>query len=253
MNIYNKPGKVVIIVEEYNIGLLPPAEDSPIIDTTNVIGMEYLIYQYDTAGCLFATPVTSGIISLEDATAEINLPDGKYYVEVSLLNAEQISTEPIAKNFYVIYNRLPELTKELKEVFCSVSCKDCKELTVEKLLKVFFNIILFLNCINLIEDLPAFKKLNCKYNEILASACEKGKFYGKFNFDYKNILLELLATCIIEIYNREISQLRESNLDINNIKSLFKVDSLKLCMYDSNIIFEDVLNTIKQINCECHE
>lgn len=250
MNIYNTPDKVTIIAEEYGNVATLEGSYSPLPES--VTSLEYLIYKYDTNGCLYRTPVTSGSISLEDAKVDLQLPDGKYLVEISVVSTEELSYTPLQEDFYVIYNRLPSLLKTISDVLCSNNCHNCQEVSEESILKAFFNLVLFLNCTGLIEDLPAFKAINCGNNSLLEESCRLEKYYGSFSFDYSSKTLKLLALAIVEMYLREIRTLRADDQNLPTIKSMFNITGLEKCLYKMDFNLDEIVRIINQINCDCN-
>lgn len=251
MNIYNTPGKVTIIAEEYGNVATLKGSYSPLPES--VTSLEYLIYKYDTNGCLYRTPVTSGSMSLEDAKVELQLPDGKYLVEISVISTEELSYTPLQEDFYVIYNRLPSLLRTLNDVLCNNICHNCEEVTKETILKAFLNLILFLNCTGLIEVLPAFKHMNCENNNMLEKACELEKFYGSFTFDYSIKTSKLIAVAIVEMYLREIKTLRADDENLPTIKSMFNITKLEKCLYKMDFNLDRIFQIINRVNCSCDE
>ena len=233
MNIYNLEDKIVIQVEEL------------IIETLDV---DYAVYGYNTSGCTYEDPVLTGPL-LEGNKAYLKLPDGKYRI---IILDPQGQLGDIEEDFYVFYNRLPELVSSFQKLVCTENCEGCDKDTTEELLKLFYNVTIFLNCTGLIEVLPAYKFLSCKHNKAIQKEDENRRYFGRHNFKFADYTTQLVLMFLLELYKLNTSKPREFNSHSDIIDNMFKLDSIKNCLLKSNVFYDNVESIINMINCECN-
>lgn len=234
MNIYNLEDKIVIQVEELQEETLP---------------IDYAVYEYTTKGCTKQDPILTGPL-LEGKKAYLKLPDGKYNILV--LDPEG-QLGDIQQDFYVFYNRLPELVSNFQRLVCTESCQGCDKDTTEELLKLFYNVTIFLNCTGLIEDLPTYRALSCKHNRASVKEDENRNYYGRYNFKFGGHATQLILMFLLELYKLNISKARENNIDLAIIENMFKLEEIKACLLNSNVLYDDLESLINLINCQCNE
>ena len=234
MNIYNLEDKVVVQVEEL---------------ITETLGVDYAVYGYNTSGCTYEDPVLTGPL-LEGNKAYLKLPDGKYRI---VILDPQGQLGDIEEDFYVFYNRLPELVLSFQKLACTENCQGCDKDTTEELLKLFYNVTIFLNCTGLIEALPAYRFLSCKHNQASKKEDENRNYYGRYNFKFGDHATQLILMFLLELYKLNISKAREINTDLTVIENMFKLEEIKACLLNSNILYDDLESLINLINCQCNE
>lgn len=240
MNIYNLKNRVVVDLQDL----------IELIGDTSLDTVSFSVYGYESKDCLNTEMVLSGPIP-DDFMVSAVLPDGKYQIALEGLPGE---LGIIEQDFYVLYNKLPKLVEDISDIFCNADCTNCSEDLISlKLNKIFFETNLFLSCTGLGEELVRYKKLSCELNEVLNKACEYEKYFGNFKFDYEKSIKDLLATFLIEVYVKEVSQIRLLNTDITEIDSLYNIKALERCLYTNKINMKDILCDINNAKCNCDE
>lgn len=220
-------------------------------------GGNFIIHSYDSFGCKSVEPVlvgdlvtilpegsTENIVSLEAI-----LPDGEYEITIT---ADNLPNE--VQNFTVFYNYLPDILKELKAIFCNKNCNDCDNIDFEKeSLKVFTKLMFFLTSSGLLKELPILKTIAQKIHKIISEECVYKRYYGKFNFSYKDNLQMFFAYFYGELYNYQKDKIKSLNQDLELIDEIFMIENITQCLYTSNISLETIFHDICNLNCGCNE
>lgn len=234
MNIYNLNNKVVVHIDELE-------GDIPVLD--------FAIYKYDYSDCLSNDVFLTGTISQSDKTF-VNLPDGKY----NILVVDPLGTYvDIKQDFYVYYNTLPRFICEIQKLSCNQFCNNCNKSSLEDMLKLFFEITIYLNCTGLIDQLSTYRYLSCKLSGTLDTSRQMESLYGKFRYEYEKSLFELFVIFLTELHENSLLSNREDNDHVDIINSMFRIEEIKTCLNNTAIDF-NYLNTLtNQINCTCYE
>ena len=220
-------------------------------------GGNFAIYSYDSFGCKSIEPVVTGeLITIlpEKGTEnivflEVILPDGEY--EINII-ADNFPDE--VENFTVFYNYLPEILKDLKPLFCSKNCDACDDIDSEKeYLKVFAKLSFFLFSSGLFKDLPRLRIITQRVQEILSGECRYKRYYGKFNFSYKDNLQMFFAYFYAELYNYQKDKIKSLNQDLKSIDEVFMFENVTQCLYTSNMSLETIFYNMCNLNCDCNE
>lgn len=209
--------------------------------------ISYAIYKLtDSGDCYETVPVTSGIV-LPDFKFEAFLPDGKYKIRIT---PEYSSSYTEEQEFFVYYNRLPEIIRTLRKIFCK--CSDCSP-NPEKLNEEFFKLMMYLNCTGLIQYLPGLKAKICSINRILSEKEEYKSYYGDFKFDFEAKIKEIFAYFYAELYNKNIDNVVDESTELPAYNIMFNVGTIEKCLYDSNMDLQDIITNINKANCLCNE
>ena len=247
MYIYNKKNSVKIVVDE-----LP--------DYAN---KEFRIFPISSKGCVGDKAIYVGSLDSE-GRAEMNLPDGMYLFSTDFISysGDDITTtigdildkDQLSQAFKVYYNFLPELIRILKDSFCRENCNNCKgEYTEETILKDYFRISLYLNCSGLLLDLPAVRKAICDQNEILSSACQFQNYYGRFNYSYVKSIKKIFSYLFASLYKYTLYNIRDEDINFSDFENMFEYSAIKRCLYNSDIVLDDLFCDINKLNCSCDE
>lgn len=221
-------------------------------EETSFITASYAIYKVDSRGCLDSTPFLTGPMTLE--LLSLVLSDGNYFIRVSTEN----NVNHIEQYFYVFYNQLPGILKTIKKLFCNSAnnCNDCEN-TEEKdtlsLYQDFYKTVLPLLCMGLLDELPATKSLLCKHNTILLNSEEHKKYYGSFNYDFKDKIKEFFIYFYTELYRTQMNLIKDSESDTLIIKKMFSFEEIQKCLYQSGIDLQEIMSIINNLNCNCNE
>lgn len=234
MNIYNLNNKVVVHIDELE-------GDIPVLD--------FAIYKYDYSDCLSNDVFLAGAISQNDKTF-ITLPDGKYNILV--IDPLGVYAD-IRQDFYVYYNTLPRFVCEIRKLACNQFCNNCNKSSLEDILKLFFEITIYLNCTGLIDKLSTYRYLSCKLNSTLATSKQMESLYGKFKYDYEKSLFELFIIFLTELHEISLLSNREDNDHVAIINNMFRLEEIKTCLNTSSINFNYLDTLINPTNCTCYE
>lgn len=221
-------------------------------EETTFTTASYAIYKVDSRGCLDSTPFLTGPLTVE--LLSLVLSDGNYFIKVST----QDNVNFIEQYFYVFYNQLPGILKTMKKLFCysNNNCDDCEN-TEEKskllLYEDFYKIILPLLCMGLLEELPATKGLVCKHNKILLDSEEYKRYYGRFNYNFKDKIKEFFIYFYAELYRVQMNLIKDSESDALEIKDMFSFEEIQKCLYRSGIDLQEIMHSINNLNCGCDE
>lgn len=220
-------------------------------------GGNFTIHSYNSFGCKSVEPVlvgdlvtilpeggTENIVSLEAI-----LPDGEYEITIT---ADNFPDE--VENFTVFYNYLPDILKEIKTLFCSKNCDNCDDTDSEKeYLKVFTKLLFFLISSGLLKYLPTLNIITQKIHKIISEECVYKRYYGKFNFSYKDNLQMFFAYFYGELYNYQKNKIKSLNQDLKSVDEVFMIENVAQCLYSSNISLETLFHDICNLNCDCNE
>ena len=220
-------------------------------------GGNFAIYSYDSFGCPSKTPVVTGDLttvlppeSTENIVfLEVVLPDGEYKI---IITADNFPDE--IEDFTVFYNFLPEILKDLKILFCSKNCDNCDETdSAKEYLKVFAKLSFFMFSSGLFKDLPKLKIITHRIQKVLSGECRYKRYYGKFNFSYKDNLHMFFAYFYAELYNYQIDKIKSLNQDLKYVDEVFMFENVAQCLYTSNMSLETIFHDMCNLNCDCNE
>lgn len=240
MVIYNKTKSVYIEIAEHLI----------------YAGSEYKIYKIDQNNCLGKIPLLTGFVP-EDLKFEIVLPDGNYKIVVAEDNSGLVPT--ITETFLVIYNYLPEIVKQIKDVLCpNCNCTDCEDQESKKdrelkVLHTYFNINNYFLCFNIFEVIPYTKNLSCKFNNQFNAELNNSKNYGKFKFKYIKKLEEFFIYLYTELEKNHNQSIKSSDQDNLDIISLFNKDIILNCILELGYDYNELIRNINNFKCNCDE
>lgn len=215
---------------------------------------DFLIYALDACGNRIIEETVSGKLETvvysggpRTSFEVFSIPDGEYEVVVTGGDG----TEE-AQKFSVFYNLLNFILEDMKFLFCSDNCTDCSEVDLEKeYLKTMANLSLFLNRSTLLEELPRLKYLSKRISKILIENLLQKRYYGKFNFSYKQELHTFFVYFYSELYSYQKNKLKDLNLDILLIDEVFFYPEVRRCLSTTSLTLESASKFLSDLNINC--
>lgn len=228
--------------------------------TSEITSGNFIIYPIDLYGNRDLETTISGTVSSKSVGGEVtdaqpkyffevpSIPDGRYEV---VLSSDNFPDEVV--RFVVFYNFLPEIIKDFKFLFCHEHCQDCGNSDLEKeYLKIFFKFFFYTSSTGLLQNLPVLDYMSRKIQKCLSKELTVKRYYGDFNFSYKNELHKFFVYFYAELYSYQKNKLKDLNEDSTLIDEVFSFTELDRCLCSTNLNLEQAfqdISFIKNSNC----